>query len=54
MADHTLPTCPEPAWQKMSQSPLDGSTHMVREIKMQMVTMATFSRDIHNENMRAI
>jgi len=24
LADHTLPTRPEPAWQKMVQSPLNG------------------------------
>jgi len=26
LADHTLPTYPEPAWQKMAQSPLNGIT----------------------------
>jgi len=27
LADHTLPTRPEPAWQKMAQSPVSGTTH---------------------------
>jgi len=26
---HTLPTSPEPAWQKMAQSPLNGTTQPV-------------------------
>ena len=26
LADHTLPTRPEPAWQKMAQSPLNDTT----------------------------
>jgi len=26
LADHTLPIRPEPAWQKMAQSPLNGTT----------------------------
>jgi len=26
---HTLPTRPEPAWQKMAQSPLNGTTQPV-------------------------
>jgi len=29
LADHTLPSCPEPAWQKMAQSPLSGVTQPV-------------------------
>jgi len=29
LADHTLPTHPEPAWQKMAQSPLNSTTHSV-------------------------
>ena len=29
LVDHTLPTRPEPAWQKMAQSPLNGTTHSV-------------------------
>jgi len=29
MADHTLPTRPEPAWQKIAQSPLNDTTQPV-------------------------
>jgi len=29
MADRTLPTRPEPAWQKMAQSPLNDTTQPV-------------------------
>jgi len=29
LADRTLPTRPEPAWQKMAQSPLNGTTQPV-------------------------
>jgi len=29
LADRTLPTRPEPAWQKMAQSPLNDTTHPV-------------------------
>jgi len=29
LADHTLPTRPEPAWQKIPQSPVNGSTQPV-------------------------
>jgi len=29
VADHSLPTRPEPAWQKMAQSPLDDTTQPV-------------------------
>jgi len=29
LADHTLPTRPEPAWQKMVQSPLNDTTQPV-------------------------
>jgi len=29
LADYTLPTHPEPAWQKMAQSPLNGTTKPV-------------------------
>jgi len=29
LADHTLPTRPEPAWQKMAQSPLNDTTQPV-------------------------
>jgi len=29
LADHILPTRPEPAWQKMTQSPLNGTTQHV-------------------------
>ena len=29
LADHTLPTCPDPAWQKMAQTPLNGTTQPV-------------------------
>jgi len=29
MADHTLPTRPEPVWQKIDQSPLNGTTQTV-------------------------
>jgi len=29
LADHTLPTRPEPAWQKMAQFPLNGATQPV-------------------------
>ena len=29
LTDHTLPTHPEPAWQKMAQSPLDDTTQPV-------------------------
>jgi len=29
LADHTLPTCPEPAWQKTAQSPLNDTTQPV-------------------------
>jgi len=29
LADHTLPTRPEPAWHKMAQSPLNGTTQPV-------------------------
>ena len=29
LPDHTLPTRPEPAWQKMAQSPLNGTTKPV-------------------------
>jgi len=29
LADHTLPTRPEPAWQKIAQSPLNGATQRV-------------------------
>jgi len=29
LADHTLPTHPESAWQKRAQSPLDGTTQPV-------------------------
>jgi len=29
LADHTLPTRSEPAWQKMAQSPLNGITQTV-------------------------
>jgi len=29
LADRTLPTGPEPAWQKMAQSPLNGTTQPV-------------------------
>jgi len=29
LAEHTLPTRPEPAWQKMAQSPLNGTTQPV-------------------------
>jgi len=28
-AGHPLPTRPEPAWQKMAQSPLNGTTRLV-------------------------
>jgi len=29
LADHPLPTRPEPAWQKMAQSPINGTTQLV-------------------------
>jgi len=29
LADHTLITRPEPAWQKLAQSPLNGTTQLV-------------------------
>jgi len=29
LADHTLPARPEPAWQKMAQSSLNGTTQPV-------------------------
>jgi len=29
LADHTLPTHPEPAWLKMAQAPLNGTTKTV-------------------------
>jgi len=29
LADHTLPTRPEPAWQKIAQSPLNDTTQPV-------------------------
>ena len=29
LGDHTLPTHPEPAWQKMAQAPLNGTTQPV-------------------------
>jgi len=29
LADHTLPARPEPAWQEMVQSPLNGTTQPV-------------------------
>jgi len=29
LADHTLPTRLEPVWQKMAQSPLNGTTQPV-------------------------
>jgi len=29
LADHTQPTCPEPAWQEMAPSPFNGTTQPV-------------------------
>jgi len=29
LADHTMPTCSDPVWQKMAQSPLNDTTQPV-------------------------
>ena len=40
LADHTLPTCPDPLRQKMAQSPLNGVAHPVDiEDKIRSSTM---------------
>jgi len=40
LADHTLPTRPKPAWQKMAQSPLNDATQPVEiEEEGQSLTM---------------
>ena len=41
LADHTLPTRPEPAWQKMAQSPLNGTTQHVETEEGQSSTTGT-------------
>jgi len=51
LADHTPPTRPEPAWQKMAESPLNGDTRPVdiEEEALSPTMDRQWLKEIHNK-----